>query len=253
MRVDAHRSRCQNPGSAIHTPAVAEAVITPGSCLEGRTARRIGLHSYYGVNLLAVARPGQRVKQRLSEVKLRAGDVLLLQGESETMNDTLNRGLSIGALRRLIAPLAIFALAIALGTAGMLPVYLAFFGAAVLLVLLDLISLREAYDAVDWSIIILIAAMISVGQALGTTGAAELIANGLVTVSGDLPPPALMILASMWLSDVINNAATAVVMAPIAASVVASLQVNGDAFLMAVAVAPPAPSLPPSGISRIRW
>lgn len=239
--------------------AVAEAVIAPGSRLEGRTARSIGLHTYYDVNLLAVARHGQRVKQRLSEVKLRAGDVLLLQGESETMNDTLNRlgclplaerGLSIGAPRRLIAPLAIFASAIALGTFGVVPVYLAFFGAAVLLVLLDLISLRDAYDAVDWSIIILIAAMIPVGQALAATGAAELIAHGLVTVSGDLPPAALlalMILASMWLSDVINNAATAVVMAPIAASVAGSLQVNGDAFLMAVAVGASCTFLTPIG------
>lgn len=239
--------------------SLAEAVITPGSRLENRTARSMGLHTYYGVNLLAVARHGQRLKHRLSELKFRAGDVLLLQGESETMNDTLNRlgclplaerGLTIGAPRRLIPALAIFAGAITLGTLGVVPIYIAFVGAAVLLILLDLIPLRDAYDAVDWSIIILIGAMIPVGQALATTGAAELIANGVVAASGDLPPVALlafMVFASMWLSDVINNAATAVVMAPIAVSVALSLGVNGDAFLMAVAVGASCTFLTPIG------
>ncbi len=238
---------------------LSEAVIAPGSRLEGRTARSARLHTYYDVNLLAVARHGQRVKQRLGELKLRAGDVLLLQGEAESMNDTLNRlgclplaerGLTIGTPRRLIAPLAVFGAAIALGTSGVLPVYLAFVGAVVLLIVFDLIPLRDAYDAVDWPIIVLIAAMIPVGQALATTGGADLIAKGLVTVGGELPVVvllAIMIFASMWLSDVINNAATAVVMAPIAASVATSLGVNGDAFLMAVAVGASCTFLTPIG------
>jgi di/tricarboxylate transporter len=238
---------------------LTEAVITPGSRLEGRTAHNMRLHTYYDVNLLAVARHGQRVKQRLGELKLRAGDVLLLQGEAESMGDTLNRlgalplaerGLTIGTPRRLIAPLAIFAAAIVFSMSGVLPVYLAFVGAVVLLIVFDLIPLRDAYDAVDWPIIILIAAMIPVGRALATTGGAELIANSLVTVAGDYPAVVLLtlvIVASMWLSDVINNAATAVVMAPIAASIAANLGVNGDAFLMAVAVGASCTFLTPIG------
>ena len=125
------------------------------------------------------------------------------------------------------------------------------FGAAIVAyVLTKIISLEDAYGAIDWPIIVLLAALIPIGGALEATGATKLFAQAIVDLSGGLGPVAILIVvmvATMTLSDIINNAATAVVMAPISVSIAKQLDANPDAFLMAVAIGASCAFLTPIG------
>ncbi|MEO1292604.1 MAG: SLC13 family permease, partial [Pseudomonadota bacterium] len=115
-----------------------------------------------------------------------------------------------------------------------------------------ILPLRELYDGVDWPVIILLGAMFPIGTALESTGGTETIAQGIVSLAGDAGMPAwgvltVVLVATMALSDVINNAATALLMAPISVQIANSLSVNADAFLMAVAVGASCAFLTPIG------
>lgn len=237
---------------------IIEAIVKPNSPLEGNTAWTFNLRWRYGINLLGVARQGSRLKQRLKSIQFQAGDILLLQGPRERLQETLSvvgclplaeRGLRFGP-QRLALSLTIFALSIAAAAAGFLAAPIALASGAVLMVLFKLVSLREAYDSIDWPIIVLLGAMLPVGTAMETTGAADLVANGLLDISGQLPPVATLIivfLGVMFLSDIVNNAAAAVLMAPIATSVAQGMGASADPFLMAVAVGASSAFLTPIG------
>jgi di/tricarboxylate transporter len=211
------------------------------------------------VNLLAVARHGRRVPERLSRVRIRAGDVLLLQGPRETMAEAVGdlgclplaeRGLRIGAPRRIVLSTAIFLLALVVAAMVWQPVHVAFVAAAVVLVVAGLVSLREAYASVDWPIVVLLGAMIPVGQALETTGGAARVADVLLRMADWTPAwgsVAVILVATMCLADLINNAAAAVLMSPIAFGVAQGLQASPDPFLMAVAIGASCAFLTPIG------
>jgi len=239
-----------------HT-TTAEAVVRADSRLIGRTARTMRLRRRYGVGLLAVSRSGRPVRTRLRDFELRAGDIVLLQGISESMPETLRRlgclpleggSLRVGARRRSWAALGIFAAAIAAATAGLLPLVMALLLAAMGMVLVGAVTSREVYECVDWPVIVLLGAMIPVGGALRSTGATAHVADAVLAVADS---PALLVGAllviAMTLSDVMNNAATAVVMAPIAVSVARTLEASADPFLMAVAVGSSCAFLTPIG------
>jgi di/tricarboxylate transporter len=118
------------------------------------------------------------------------------------------------------------------------------------MVLLNVVPLRDLYDSIDWPVVVLIGAMIPVGTALQDSGTTDVAAGALLALARDAAPWMLLILVmavTMMLTDVINNAATAVVMAPIGAGVAASLGVDADAFLMAVAIAASCAFLTPIG------
>jgi di/tricarboxylate transporter len=239
--------------------SVIEAVITADSPFIGSTVRNLELRWRYGVNLLGVARLGSRLRGRLIDVYFQVGDVLLLQGPTETLRETLStlgclplaeRGLRLGRPRRIVLGGSIFAAAVLSAAAGLLPVQIAFTGAAVAMVLTNIISLRDAYDAIDWPIIVLLGAMIPVGQALETSGGAQLIADGILAASGQMPPAVsliILLVGTMFLSDLINNAAAAVLMAPIAISVAQGMGASIDPFLMGVAVGASCAFLTPIG------
>lgn len=236
-----------------------EAVISPRSMLEGRSANAIRLHEKYGINLLAIARQGQSIRQRIRSTILQTGDVLMLQGETESMPEILaelgclplaERKIRLGKPRRVMPALLIFIAAIVATALFGLPSHLAFTAAVAALVISSQVSLRESYAAIEGPVIVLLAAMIPVGQALENTGVTTLIAEGLTQGTNDMPTwviIAALMVTSMALSDVINNAATAVIMAPIAASVALSLGHNIDPFLMAVAVGSSSTFLTPIG------
>ncbi len=238
---------------------VIEAVIMPDSPIEGNTPWTLQLRWRYGINVLGVARSGARLKQRLRNIHFRAGDVLLLQGQSETMYQTLSalgclplaeRGLRLGQPRRVFLALGIFAVALISTTLGLLPVQLSFAAAAVVMALAGLLSVREVYESIDWPIIVLLGAMIPVGLALESTGAAQLIATQLVGLTTPMNAVGILIVllvATMFLTDLINNAAAAIVMAPIAISMAAELAISADPFLMAVAVGASSAFLTPIG------
>ncbi len=238
---------------------IMEATITTNSWLDGRTARSLNLRSRYGINLLGVAREGGRLRARPENIRLRAGDVLLLQGGLETLQEVLptlgclplaERGLRLGQPRKVLLGLGIFGAALVTAALGFLPVQVAFSAAAVALVLAGFLSLREIYESVDWPIIVLLGAMLPVSQALETTGGAQVIADGILSLAGSLAPwttLTVVLVVSMLLSNVVNNAAAAVLMAPIAVSIGAALGASLDPFLMSVAVGASCAFLTPIG------
>lgn len=238
---------------------IVEAVVQPDSRLAGSTARELELRAGHGVNLLGVARQGRRVAGRVADTVFRPGDVLLLQGAPDAVQKTLSalgglplaeRGLEIGGRRRVAAAAGIFATGIALTVAGVLPVQVALTCAALVMVVTGLLPLRDAYEAVDWPVIVLLGAMLPVGEALETTGAAGSMAGLLLEAGTSLPAEAsvaAVLVAATLLSNVINNAAAAVVMAPIGLAVARGLAVSPDPFLMAVAVGASCAFLTPIG------
>jgi di/tricarboxylate transporter len=160
------------------------------------------------------------------------------------------RNLRIGQPKRIIQSTVIFLSAIMLAAFGFLPIQTALVSAAAVMVLVNLISIREIYDNVDWSVIILLGAMIPLGNALETTGAAEIIVMYLLKISGQMPPfvsLVIILVGTMFLSDIINNAAAAVLIAPIAVEVATTLGVSPDPFLMSVALGASCAFLTPVG------
>jgi di/tricarboxylate transporter len=237
---------------------VMEAVITPDSKLVGSSVGQLKLFDRHAVNLLAVGRKGRRITHRLRGVKLRAGDVVVFRGNLAAMPQTLGelhclplagRDLRIGRKASLV-PIIVLAAAVGLVTFNVVPVAIAFFGAAVVLLLVRSLSLREAYDAIQWPILIMLGALIPVSDALHTTGGTDLIAAWLSKAASAMPPMGaltLLLAAAMAVTPFLNNAATVLVMAPIAASFAGRLGYNPDPFLMAVAIGAACDFLTPIG------
>ena len=239
--------------------AIVEAIVTPGSPAQDRSARDLRLHSEFGLNLLGVSRRGRRFVRRLRHINFRLGDVLLLQGQEEAVQTALprlgllplaERELRIGQRRRLLFPLAVFAIALLLTSFGLLSVQVSFVAAVVVLLVTRIVSLQEAYEAIDWPVIVLLGAMIPVGEALETTGGAARIAATFADWGGALPPWAMLgivLVTTMLLSAVINNAAAVILMAPIGISVAENIGASLDPFLMAVAIGGSSAFLSPIG------
>lgn len=239
--------------------AFAEAVVMADSTLIGRTAADLHMRSRYGINLLAVARREKNIRKRIDHVIFRSGDVLLLQGREHLLNNTITsigclplaqRGLRLGYKTRIPLALGIFFTSIGLIIAGLLPVQVAFTMAALAMVLSGVLPVKEVYRSVDWPVIVLLGAMLPVGAALEATGGAALIASLILDLGGSIPNWAiltLILVITMFLSDIINNAATVVLMAPIAIGVADGIGVSIDPFLMAVAVGGSCAFLTPIG------
>lgn len=239
--------------------ALVELVPLPGARLVGRSMDSIKLSTRYDLSLLAISRKGRHMVTRLRGASIQAGDVLLLQGSEEAVAEfsadfgcvpLATRSISIPNKRRATMAVAIMAGAITATGMGWVPADIAFASGVLLFVLLRIISSREVYKTVDWSIIILLAALIPVAGAMESTGTADGIAQGLLnTVAQGNPIVALtlILIVTMTLSDFMNNAATAAVMCPIALSVATQLLVNPDAFLMAVAIGASCAFLTPIG------
>ena len=225
-----------------------EVVIARGSPLVGRTARGLRMRWRFGVNLLAISRRGARIVRRLADVRFQAGDVLLVQVRRESFQDMMqefkvvtlvDHEHPLPSLPKLVLTMAIFGTAIALVAVRVLPLGLTFLTAALLLVLTGVVTVKQAYTAVDWTVIVLLGSTICLGSALEYTGAAQLVARGLVSLTLDWPAWAIVgaiMVVTMLISNVVNNAATAVMMAPIAYALAVDLGVSPDTFLMAVAV-----------------
>lgn len=236
-----------------------EAVIMPNALLAGGTARSLDMRARYGVNLLAISRQGKRLKGRLDHIRFQTGDVLLLQSHAETVKNIVEtlgclplagRNLRLGQPRHVILALGIFVSALVVAAMGYLPVQVSVVAAVILMVVTRLVTLQEAYESVDWPIIILLGAMIPVGQALETTGGAQLIASSILQVSDSMPPVytlILLLVVTMFLSDLVNNAAAVVLMAPIGISIAQGIGVSMDPFLMGISIGASCAFLTPIG------
>jgi di/tricarboxylate transporter len=238
---------------------VIEAVINPDSPLVGQTAGRLRLQERYGLNLIAVSRRGERLIRSLGKTVLQGGDVIVLQGARKPLPDKLRdlgclplaeRQIKLGASRRTLLPIAILAVAMAATATGLIPVAVAFFAAAGLVVITGALPVREAYDNIEWPILVMLGALIPVSDSLRTTGASQLIAEWLSHTAASLPPwgaVMLILVAAMAVTPFLNNAATVLVMAPIAAVFAHDLGYRPDAFLMATAVGAGCDFLTPIG------
>ncbi len=239
--------------------SLIEAVVMADSPVVGQTARSLNLRWRYGVNLLGVARLGARLRGRLRDIRLRVGDVLLLHGPTDSYPEALTtlsclplagRELAIGPKRRIGLGLGLFCGAIGIATLGLLPIQVTFTAAAVAMIIFGIIPLREAYQAIDWPVLFLLGGMIPLGEALEKSGGAQLLADGLLRACGDLAPVvslSILMWATVMLSDVINNAAAAVLMAPIGIAVASGMGVSTDPYLMAVAIGASCAFLTPIG------
>ena len=252
-----HReTRVEKPDEEI---ATLEAVIAPGSMLIGKTAARLALHERFNVNMIAVSRSGERLTERLRDIRLYAGDVIVLQGPMPEMGEVLRelgclplapREIHLGTVRRGLVPIVVLATAMILAGMGKLPVGIAFFGAGLAIILLGSLSVREAYNSIEWPLLVMIGALIPVSDAIRTTGGADVIAAALASAAQSLPPwgtVMLIMAAAMAVTPFLNNAATVLVMAPIASSFAQRLGFSPDAFLMAVAVGAGCDFLTPIG------
>jgi di/tricarboxylate transporter len=236
-----------------------ELAVRPRAEIVGRSARGLALRTRYGINLLALSREGRHSTTRLRSTTVREGDVLLVQGPVEAIQEFAHRygciplaerELRIPEPGKALTASAIMAAAIGCAAAGFAPAAVAFAAGVLALVLSGVVSARRLYDAIDWPVIVLLAALIPVAGAMSTTGTAELIARQLTgSFAGSSPVLALVLVlvVTMTLSDFMNNAATAAVMCPVAIGIANQLGVNADAFLMAVAVGASCAFLTPIG------
>ena len=238
---------------------LAEVIVTHGSPLIGRTASGFDLRERYGVNILAVARQGHRLRERLSRIHFIAGDILLVQGNKEALPSALaeigclplaSRGLRIGKPQKILLVTSIFGGTLALIVFGLVPAATALVGGATVMVLTRLISPAEVYKSIDMPIIVLLAALLPVGKALETTGGARLIAAGLLEFGQSAPPAAMLVLVmgtTMLLTNLVNNSAAAILVAPVALDLARGMEVSADPLLMAVAIGASCAFLTPIG------
>ncbi|MDT8880813.1 SLC13 family permease [Halomonas saccharevitans] len=238
---------------------LVEAVVRNDSMMIHRTVTQLRLHNQFGLHLVAVARDGGRLNQRLRDIRFRAGDVLLLQGGEGEIGESLttlgclplaSRNLTLGRPRMLAVSVAIFAVAVIAMVLDLVPSSVALTAAALVSLMVGVLSLREAYQAIDGPVIVLLGAMIPVGQALETSGGASLIAETLLAMGREWPVVATLVglfLICTLLSNVVNNAAAALLMAPIAASLAEGFGVSLDPFLMVVAISASCAFLTPIG------
>ncbi len=255
----AHQGNTEDEGEPAEEIVVREVVVTPNAPLVNRSAADIRLRTRYGISLLAISRKGRRSVDRLRSISIRAGDLLLLQGPPEAVAGFASefgclplaaRDIRVPKKGQALTATLIMAAAAAATTLGLLPAAAAFAAGALVMLLAKIIPTRDVYSAVDWPVIVLLGAMLPVAGALGATGAADTIARFLLEnlASGNaVIALILLITATTFFSNLMNNAATAAVMCPIAISAAESLGVNPDTFLMGVAVGASCAFLTPIG------
>jgi di/tricarboxylate transporter len=238
-----------------------EVALSPRTTLAGRTLRQIHFRDKYGLSVLAVWRQGRAYRSNLRDMALRFGDALLLYGPRERLRmlgeepDFLVLTEAAQEAPRLNrAPLALLIMAAVLTPVILdwLPIAIAAVAGVVLMVLTRCLTMEEAYRAIEWKAVFLIAGMLPLGIAMEQTGAARYLAEGMVGVVGGLGPLAVMaglfILAALA-SQVMPNPAVAVLLAPIALSTASDLGISPYPLMMAVAVSASAAFLSPVGHS----
>lgn len=245
--------------NAAEGQSVVEGVVTAESALVGETAEGLDLAGRFRLVPLAVSRSGERVAQRLRVLRFRAGDVVVLKGATAGLPEALGtlkvlplaqRAIALGQSNRGWLPAAILLVAMGCVATGVLPVAIAFVGAAVLLMLLRVVPIEDAYKGMEWHVLILLAALIPVGEAVRNTGGTELIAGWLEPPLHSVPPSAalaIIMVVAMLVTPFLHNAPTVLMLGPIAGTIAGKLGMNADPFLMAVAVGCGCDFLSPTG------
>lgn len=238
---------------------LVEAVIAPNSPLEGRTLKQVRFRDIYGATVLAIRHRGTLMRDHVGTTKLQAGDSLLIEARTDDIDRLKEHeafvfvsevGLPEFRKTKIIPALAIIAGVVGTAALGFLPIVVAAIVGTVLLVLTGCITLEEAYKAIDWKVIFLLAGTLTLGVALEKTGAALFISQFLVDSFGDYGPVALVAafyLLTTLLTETMSNNATAVLLAPVAIATAQGLQVDPRPFLMAICFAASASFMTPVG------
>ena len=236
-----------------------EAVIPPYARLVGQTWDNIPLQKRFGANFIGLFRRDAEIKTSLAATQLWPNDILMLNGRSATITETIKDlqllplaepEIALGRERSVTLTLLILIIAIAIATLQIIPLSVIFLTAALLFILLNLVTLRQAYESIDQTVLILLAGMITLGAALQKSGAAEALAQLLLNINAHAGPVVMLVLilvTSMLISDFMNTTASAVVMGPIAVLVAQSMNVSIDPFLIAVAIGASSAFLTPIG------
>jgi di/tricarboxylate transporter len=238
---------------------LVELAILPTSGLLERTPSEIQLRSRFGTNLLAVSSQGRRSRARLRTYRFKAGDVLMMQGTPEAIAEFASvarcvplaeRALHIPDRRTAVTASAVRGLAVAVAAVGLLPIDVAFTAGVLASMALRTVPPRSVYEAIDWPVIVLLGALIPVAAAMESTGTAGLIARFLlenIAQGNAVVGLTTILIVTLVLTGLMNNAATAAVMVPIALGTASQLGVNPDTFLMAVALGASCDFLTPIG------
>jgi di/tricarboxylate transporter len=239
--------------------AFAEGVVTPSSELVGRTLKQSHFREQYYLNVLAIWRDEHPIRQKLADTPLQFGDVLLLQGRKERLTLTQNNpGLLMlepvpyqaRRTSKTSLALAIMAVMLLVVTMGWLHISIAAVIAAMAMVLTQVLSMDEAYRAIQWRSIFLIAGMLPLGIAMETSGAAQFLANQIVNLTGRWGPIGVLVgiyILTVLITQPMSNAAATVLVAPIAISVATNLSVDPRPFVMGVVIAASTAFLTPIG------
>jgi len=251
----------QEPGNSEkgEEAILVEAVIAPGSTLDGRSLKQARFRSRYGLTALAVRHRGLVMREHLEEMELRAGDVLLFEMErhhldqlrddktfvlvSEVEFPTFRR-------RRMIIAIAVIFFVVGSAATGFLPILVSAIVGCVLMVLFRCLTLEEAYGSIQWKVVFLLGGVLALGRAMEKSGAALLIANTLIETVGAFGPRALVsafYLMTSIMTELMSNNATAALLTPIAIAVAEAYGVDARPFLMAVTYAASAAFMTPVG------
>lgn len=255
----AYSKSSKHTGSLSGTLSMMEAAIPSDARIVGRSSEEIRLLYRHGVMLLGVSRQGKAFRERVRRVQIKPGDVLLLMGEQEQLDDVIqwlgalplvSRGLQVVQRDKAWLAISLFAIAIFVSSIGLVYLPIALSMCVVLYAFLKVISPSQMYDSVQWSVIVLIASLIPIGAALEASGGTKLMADVILSFTDGWPVVAilaLLMVVTMTLSDMLNNVATVLIAAPIAVDIAHSLEVNPDSLLMGVAIAASCAFLSPIG------
>jgi len=230
-------------------PTIVEAVLLPGSPLLDRTLESISFRQRYDLQVLAINRAGATLIRKLSDIRLRLGDVLLVQGDPGSIR-ALDEGRLLSILTAVDLPrrdsrkaktaLAIFLGAMLLGTFEVMPFSVACLAGAVVSFVTRTIAPEEAYREVEWKALILIGSMLSLGAAMQETGTERYLADLFLSFVGS-PSPYLLLsvffILTLLLTQPMSNQAAAVVIVPIAIQTAVRLGLPPRPLVLMVAVA----------------
>lgn len=225
-----------------------ELMIAPESPLIGRTCRQIGLREHFDISVFALQRRGRHHQRDIADLELRMGDILLVRGTMDALEGLrgsdefiLLEGVHDEVIERHKAPVALAVIlgVVLLAAFGIFPISVLALGGAAILVLARVLTARDAYRAIDWPVLVLIAGMIALGTAMGATGALSAAAAGLYSVLGDNQYLTLWVFYFMTaaLSLLILNKPAAVLCAPLGIELAAQVGAHPKPFVMAVAFA----------------
>jgi di/tricarboxylate transporter len=257
---DLDYSGSEHHGGMASASLILQEMIVPDSArIAGRTARDLRLQYRHGVSLLGVSRQGSRFRDRVRELAIRPGDVLLMLGTADRLAQTATwmgaypiaeRAHSVLQRGKAFLAVGLFAAAIAVSVIGLANLTIALAACVIAYAAFGIVNGTEIYEAVEWKVIVLLASLIPLSAALEKSGGTQLIANTIVSGTDGWPVwavLAVLMVVTMTLSDFLNNVATALIAAPIAIEVAHAVGASPDPFLMGVAVASSCAFLTPIG------